>query len=139
MENHGAFSGPAIGDQILCKACRTVKETHKMNKEVYGDAALGKSEFVPPRQAVNPDLYVEVLTKHIVRVRLANANNWRVHHNNVPSPTDFRVVEYLAQNNVTTMPHPPYSPNLAPPVFLLFPRIKSMLKGEHHGLLEAVK
>ncbi|GFX17196.1 uncharacterized protein TNCV_2857191 [Trichonephila clavipes] len=31
----------------------------------------------------------------------------------------------------------PYSPDLAPPDFFLFPRIKSMLKGKHRGSEEA--
>ncbi|GFX50108.1 uncharacterized protein TNCV_772701 [Trichonephila clavipes] len=51
----------------------------------------------------------------------------------------FRVVEHFVQHNVATLHHPPYSPNLAPPDFFLFPRIKSTLKGKHHGSVEAVQ
>jgi len=38
--------------------------------------------------------------------------------------------ELLAQNNITTLPHPPYSPDLAPCDFFLFP------KGHHFGTVE---
>ncbi|GFT88318.1 hypothetical protein TNCV_5074221 [Trichonephila clavipes] len=44
-------------------------------------ACLIDKKFVPPRQTVNTDFYEKVLTKPTVRVRRANANNWRLHHN----------------------------------------------------------
>jgi len=31
----------------------------------------------------------------------------------------------------TVVPHPPYSPDLAPSDFWLFPKLKEMLKGQH--------
>uniref|UniRef100_A0A8B9ZUC3 Transposase n=1 Tax=Anas zonorhyncha TaxID=75864 RepID=A0A8B9ZUC3_9AVES len=99
-------------------------------------------EFVPPGQTVNAVFYVEVLTrlqKRNARVRPAIVNNWRLHHDNAPSHTAFCVVEYLAQHKVATLPQPPYSPDLAPPGFFLFPRIKSMLKGKHHASVEALQ
>ena len=37
------------------------------------------------------------------------------------------------------VPQPPYSPDLAPADFFLFPKVKSSLKGHHHGTLSAVK
>jgi hypothetical protein len=36
---------------------------------------------------------------------------------------------FLAKNNVTTLEHSPYSPDLAPPDFCLFSRLKSAMKG----------
>ncbi|PRD22248.1 UNVERIFIED_CONTAM: Histone-lysine N-methyltransferase SETMAR [Trichonephila clavipes] len=98
--------------------------------------------FVPPRQTVNAVFYVEVITKlrkHFVHVHPAIANNWWLYHDNAPRHTSFRVMEYLAQLNLATLPHPPYSPNLAPTELFLFPRIKSMLKGKHHGSVEVVQ
>jgi len=44
------------------------------------------------------------------------------------TPADF-VKDFLAKNNVTTLKYLPYSPNLTPDGFYLFPRIKSALKG----------
>jgi len=35
----------------------------------------------------------------------------------------------LAQRKVTVLDHPPYSPDLAPADYLLFPKVKSHLKG----------
>ena len=37
-------------------------------------------------------------------------------------------IEFLSKNNVTTLDHPQYSPDLAPADFYLFPWLKSELK-----------
>jgi hypothetical protein len=34
-------------------------------------------------------------------------------------------------NNMVIIPHPPYSPDLAPCDFALFPKLKMKLKGQH--------
>jgi len=39
------------------------------------------------------------------------------------------VKDFLATNNVTTLEHPPYSPDLDPADFYLFPQLKSATKG----------
>jgi transposase len=38
--------------------------------------------------------------------------------------------EFLAKHGIPVVPHPPYSPDLAPCDFFLFPRLKSTLKGK---------
>jgi len=49
------------------------------------------------------------------------------------------VWEFLAQNNITTLPHPPYSPDLAPCFFFLFPKLKTHLKGHYFWTAENVQ
>jgi len=49
------------------------------------------------------------------------------------------VWEFLAQNNITTLPHPPYSPDLALCNFFIFPKLKPHLKGHHFGTVENVQ
>jgi transposase len=49
------------------------------------------------------------------------------------------VKQFLANKNITVFEHPPYSPDLAPRDFCLFPKIKSMLKGTHFLSAENVK
>jgi hypothetical protein len=49
------------------------------------------------------------------------------------------VREFLAQNKITTLPHPPYSPDLAPCDFILFPKLKTHLKGHNFGTVENVQ
>jgi hypothetical protein len=40
---------------------------------------------------------------------------------------------FLAGKQITVQEHPPYSPDLAPDYFFLFPKIKKILKGRHFG------
>ena len=42
------------------------------------------------------------------------------------------VREYLKQEKVVELPHPPYSPDLAPCDFFLFPRLKKHLAGRKY-------
>jgi transposase len=42
----------------------------------------------------------------------------------------LRVREFLANNSIPKMDHPPYSPDLAPCDFWLFPKLKNALKGQ---------
>jgi len=67
------------------------------------------------------------------------ANMWFLHHDNAPIHTLIAVREFLAQNNITTLPHPPYSPDLALCGFFLFPKLKTHPKGHHFGTVENVQ
>jgi len=49
------------------------------------------------------------------------------------------VREFLVKQTVATLPQPPYSPDLAPPDFFLFPWLKSSLKGHHFGTVKNVQ
>jgi histone-lysine N-methyltransferase SETMAR len=49
-------------------------------------------------------------------------------HDNAPAHRSVGQ-DFLAKNNVTTLEHPPCSPNLAAEDFYLFPRLISALKG----------
>jgi transposase len=49
------------------------------------------------------------------------------------------VREFLACKQVTVLERPPYSPDLAPSYFFLFPKIKEILKGRHFGDIDAIR
>jgi transposase len=91
-------------------------------------------EFVPRGQTVNNELYVAVL-KHLreavrrKRPQLWTNQSWVLHHDNAPAHLSFLVCNFLAKNEMTVVPQPPYSPDLAPANFFLFPKLKSSLKG----------
>lgn len=52
-----------------------------------------------------------------------------LHHDNASSHTSLRTKAFLEESGVETLPHPPYSPDLAPCDFFLFPIIKEKIKG----------
>ncbi|VEN44849.1 unnamed protein product [Callosobruchus maculatus] len=49
------------------------------------------------------------------------------------------VREYLAKNNTVMVPQPPYSPDLAPCDFFLFPKLKRPMKGRRYATIEEIK
>jgi histone-lysine N-methyltransferase SETMAR len=55
-------------------------------------------------------------------------NYWIHHHDGAPPYKVLFVKQFLAQKSITEIKHPPYSPDLAPNDFWLFPKIKSALK-----------
>uniref|UniRef100_A0A8C3BF43 Mos1 transposase HTH domain-containing protein n=1 Tax=Cairina moschata TaxID=8855 RepID=A0A8C3BF43_CAIMO len=90
-------------------------------------------EFVPPGQPINAVFYMEVLTrlrKCIACVRTAIVNNCWLHHDNPLSHTVFRIVEYLAQHKVATLPQPPLQPRLGPARLFSIPENKIDAQGE---------
>ncbi|XP_026811283.1 histone-lysine N-methyltransferase SETMAR-like [Rhopalosiphum maidis] len=99
-------------------------------------------EFVPQGQTVNQHFYKEVLEKlrkRVIRVRPNIKNTWVLHHDNAPCHTAISISQFLATKNIPVAPQPPYSPNLSPCDFFLFPRIKIHLKGRHFGTLENIQ
>jgi histone-lysine N-methyltransferase SETMAR len=57
-------------------------------------------------------------------------------------PIKLQVFAIFDPKNVTTVYHPPYSPDLSPPDYFLFPKLKMKLQGLHFvdaaEILEAV-
>ena len=53
-------------------------------------------------------------------------------HDNAPTHTSAIVTAFLKKEKVTLLPHPPYSPDLAPCDFFLFPKLKSFLAGRKY-------
>jgi len=92
---------------------------------------------VPQGQTVNEQYYREVLErliKRVLRVRPEIADTWMLHHDNAPS-----VNEFLAKKSISVVPQPPYSPDLSPCDFFLFPKLKFHLKGSHVGTVDNIQ
>ncbi|GFT40618.1 putative transposase [Trichonephila clavipes] len=55
------------------------------------------------------------------------------------SEKPFSVNRFLASKNIPVAPQPPYSPDLSPCDFFLFPKLKNHLKEHHFGTLENIQ
>ena len=67
-------------------------------------------------------------------------NNSRAqHHDNVPAHVLHNVRQFLSSTKMTVIPHPPYSPDLVPCDFFLFPKMKLKLKGRHVQSTEEIQ
>ena len=51
-------------------------------------------------------------------------------HDNTPAYKSATVQEYLKESGLDVLDHPPYSPNLSPCDFWLFPRLTEVLAGD---------
>jgi hypothetical protein len=49
----------------------------------------------------------------------------------VLTQSSLQALRFLAGKGISAVDHPPYSPDLAPADFWLFPEQKNMLKGKH--------
>jgi len=100
-------------------------------------------EFVPPGMTVNADYYCDVLRRLRENVRRKKPQKWRnqklIYHDNAPAHRSFKVSQFLAKNNMTVNSHPPYSPDLAPCDFSLFPKLKLRMKGRTFDTTEEIQ
>ena len=101
-------------------------------------------EFVPTCQTVNSGFYCDVLQQLHENVRRRHPKLWRdqtwlFHHDNALSHTSILIHQFLAKSKMAVIPHPPYSPDLAPCDFLLFPKIKLKLKGHRFNTTEEIQ
>ncbi|GFT43423.1 putative transposase [Trichonephila clavipes] len=53
--------------------------------------------------------------------------------------SSFDMNRFLVSKNIPDAPQPPYSTNLSPCDFFLFPKLKNHLKGRHFGTLENIQ
>jgi len=101
-------------------------------------------EFVPRGQMVNKQLYQEVLARLRDAVRrkrpeLWKNQTWILHHDNAPPHASLLIRSYLAKHQTPVVPHPPYSPDLAPADFFLFSILKTTLKGRRFQTIEEIQ
>jgi hypothetical protein len=66
--------------------------------------------------------------------------SWALKHDNAPDHVSFIVQTFLASNNITVIPHPPYSPDLAScDFFFQFLKMKLKVKGRLFGSIEEIQ
>ncbi|KAJ4450997.1 hypothetical protein ANN_02433 [Periplaneta americana] len=100
---------------------------NKVMLEVFFDSqGLMHHEFIPEGRTVTKELYVETLRRLWDAVRRKRPekwveNNWFLMHDNAPAHRAIIVKNFLARHNITALDHPPYSPDLSPPDYFLFP------------------
>ena len=73
------------------------------------------------------------------RRNLFDSNTWLLHYDNAPVHSVLSVHRFLAETNVSVLDQPPYSPDLAPCDFFVFPRLKGIIKGIRFTEVEAIK
>jgi len=65
--------------------------------------------------------------------------SWVLYRDSAPAHSSFLVFYFLAKNETTVVPQPPYSPDLAPAYFFFFPKLKSALKGHRFNTFDEIQ
>lgn len=118
--------------------------TRKTMAIVFFDSrGLVYTHYVPQGQTVNSHYYCSVLDtlrEHIRRKRpnLVSAG-WFLHHDNARPHVCGHTREFLARRGIQVVPHPPYSPDLAPADFWLFPHVKINIAGRRFDTFQELK
>ena len=119
--------------------------SHGCSQFFFFDASrVVHHEYLPEGSTVNQTYYIEVLKRlrdaiQQKRPELWRSGDWFFHHDNASAHSALRTHEFLAKHSITVLSHPPYSPDLAPCDFFLFPMLKRPLKGRRFATIPEIK
>jgi len=98
------------------------------------------ADFLEKETTINSQRYIETLTALKRRIkRIGIRNGTLLQHDNARSHTSAATRDAIQCLDFSVLPHPPYSPDLAPSDFHLFPKLKEHLKGQRFSCDEEVK
>jgi histone-lysine N-methyltransferase SETMAR len=101
-------------------------------------------EFVPGGRAVNSELYIEQLERlhEALSVRypdMADNNEFLLQQDNAPAHKSRATQQAIRELDFDVLPHPPYSPDLAPTDYHLFRSMAHFLKGRSFNTVDEVE
>lgn len=132
-EQNKAWVG--AGDQrptLLRSGFRSRKE---MFAVFFGASGPVAAVMVPNGQNVNAKFYSDVVLPQVIatleKSQPSRLQTGRIllHHDNASSHTAALTTNFLKQQRIRTIRHPPYSPDLAPCDFWLFPKLAERMAG----------
>lgn len=114
----------------------------QMVASFFGKAGHFSTTILDQQRTVTSHWYITVaLPQLFAAVRQhrpkSGIRDLRLHHDNAPAHTAASTLDFLADNGVRLVSHPPYSPDLAPCDFFLFPKLKLRMRGKQFGSPEA--
>ena len=122
-----------------CRVSAVATATWKTSHDPDVHAQLSHHEMksvsisMKPGQTINSDRYIATVTKlkaRISRVR-PEKKTFLLQHDNARPHASLKTMEHIVKLGWTVLPHPSYSPDLAPSDFHLFRSMKDGLCGQH--------
>ena len=134
------------GDRpVIARCCKT---SNRMLYAIFFDSKGPVLQIpVTKGSSVTRNFYRESVLSQLVGFyqkhrRLIGVRGIKLLHDNAPAHKSTMVQQYLKESGLDVLDHPPYSPDLSPCDFWLFPRLKEMLAGHrfesHCGIGSAV-
>ena len=112
-----------LSEHVYCVAV-----TFKMTEQVQQKSTLNfaRSLNIPPQK----------LFGWFKRPQLWATGDWQLHHDNVPVHASYLLQSFLVKHQISQVTQSPYSPDLTPCDFWLFPKLKSSLKGKRFQIID---
>ena len=122
--------------KVLCfKLGKNATETYGMLQTAFRPSCLNRTSvfgwrkrFKEGRESMRDD-------ERYGRSKEVRTAQWHFHQDNAPVHNSILVTDYLTKMGIKTVPQPPYSPDLAPCDFWLFPK----LRGCRYETIEEIK
>jgi len=110
----------------------------------YDYKGIVHKEFLPHGQTINGDVYLAILKRLMLRIQrvrpeFRETGSWSLLHDNAPCHRSVMVRQFFAKKQIVTINHSPYSPDLAPCNYFLFPKLKIAMKGHHYDDVDDIK
>ncbi len=108
-------------------------------------------EFLPRGQTIDSDFWIEVVKRLKESIRRKRPIMWKggfdsqtdrdfiLHMDNAPVHVSVPSLAFYGECDVNLLPHPAYSPDLAPCDFWAFPSVKSKLRGRRFRNIEELQ
>ena len=100
----------------------------------WGREEVISLDFLEPGQIISSDLYIIMLTNlkaRTSRIRPEKKTTFLLQHDNSLFHMNMKTIKYIASLGWTILPHPLYSPDLAPSDYRLFCLMKDGLCRQH--------
>jgi len=99
-------------------------------------------DYLKKGKSINSDYYIELLVrlKDEIAKKRPHMKKKKIifHQDNAPCHKSMKTMAKLNELGFNLLPHPPYSPDLAPSDYWLFADLKKMLQGKRFGSNEEV-
>lgn len=100
----------------------------------FNSQGIVSVDILPEKSTINAHYYTNTVLPKVLQNRAEAAptrsgSRVLLHHDNASAHTAARTVTFLNDQHVQLLEHPPYSPDLAPCDFWLFPKLKKGLAG----------
>uniref|UniRef100_A0A0A9YM19 Mariner Mos1 transposase n=1 Tax=Lygus hesperus TaxID=30085 RepID=A0A0A9YM19_LYGHE len=139
------FAKVVTGDEFLCYGSHseTGESWKTMLIAFFDSRGFLHAEFVPAGKTIwSQKFYLEVLQRAVESVKQKRPEwrqgNFYLHHENTYA-NNLLMQEFFSSHNISPLPHPPYSPDLAPCDFFLYPMIHKHFNERRLENLDSVK
>ena len=118
------------------KKARVQPSAGKVMMTVFWDeGGVLLTDYLERGQTITGEYYSNLLIKLRSEIKLKRrgmlTKGVLLLHDNAPAHSSVAACQTAARCSYQILPHPPYSPDIAPSDFFLFPQLKSTLRGKH--------